>query len=133
VKQSAGLLLYRRTERGVEVMIVHPSGPYNRKAPWSIPKGLPDEGEELEAAARREVMEETGVVVDGALTSLGSIDYKKSRKRVFAYAAELPAGASPKCASWEIDRCELLAVDDARTKIHPDQAPFIDRLLEVLK
>jgi predicted NUDIX family NTP pyrophosphohydrolase len=133
VKQSAGTLLYRRGERGLEVLLVHPSGAYNRKAPWGIPKGLPDEGEALEAAARRETAEETGVVVDGPLTPLGHIDYTKSKKRVFAFAAPLPAGAVPCCAQWEIDKAEMLGLDDARRLIHPDQAVFLDRLVDHLR
>ena len=54
VKQSAGTLLYRPLPESLEVLLVHPSGPYNRRAPWSIPKGLPDPGESLEAAAPRD-------------------------------------------------------------------------------
>jgi len=125
--QSAGALLYRLGKEGWEVLLVHPSGNYNRRAPWSIPKGLPDEGEELEAAARREVQEETGMLA-GELVSLGSIDYRKSRKRVHCFAGPAPDGAEPSCASWEVDCAEFVAIDEARKKIHPDQAEFIERL-----
>ena len=52
MKISAGTLLYRQGVQGLEVLLVHASGGYNRKKPWSIPKGLPDAGEELEQAAR---------------------------------------------------------------------------------
>jgi predicted NUDIX family NTP pyrophosphohydrolase len=128
MKQSAGLLLYRPAPGGLEVLLVHPSGPYNRKAPWGIPKGLPEPDEALEAAARRETEEETGIQVAGPLTPLGSIDYKKSRKTVHAFAAPLPEGAVPRCASWEIDQARLMPLDEARRLIHPDQAPFLDRL-----
>jgi len=130
-KQSAGTLLYRTNGSDIEVLVVHPSGNYNRRAPWSLPKGLPDEGEELEAAARRETLEETGVVA-GELVALGHVDYQKSHKRIFGFAGRAPADASPRCASWEVDRAEFLAVDDARQKLHPDQAVFVDRLLEHL-
>ena len=62
MRQSAGTLLYRRGPEGLEVLLVHPSGAYNRKAPWSIPKGEPDDEEtDLEKTARRETREETGV------------------------------------------------------------------------
>src|SRR5437763_7985574 len=101
MKQSAGVLLYREGPGGLEVLIVHPSGPYNRKAPWSIPKGLPDDAEELEAAARRETWEETGVRA-GDLTPLGSITYTKSRKQIHAFAGAAPPNAEPRCASWEV-------------------------------
>jgi predicted NUDIX family NTP pyrophosphohydrolase len=128
MKQSAGTLLYRRQGDALTVLLVHPSGNYNRGKPWSIPKGLPDEGEELEAAARRETLEETGVVA-GALIPLGSVDYTKSRKRIYAFAGEAPADAAPTCASWEIDAAEFLTLETARERLHPDQLPFLDRLL----
>lgn len=130
--QSAGTLLYRLNGTDLEVLLVHPSGSYNRRAPWGIAKGLPDEGESLEDAARRETEEETGVAVDGPLIDLGFIDYKRSRKRIFCFGAPLPEGAEPRVASWEIDRCEMLSVEDAHARIHPDQAPFIDRLIQAL-
>jgi predicted NUDIX family NTP pyrophosphohydrolase len=128
VKQSAGILLYRQGEAGLEVLLVHPSGNYNRKAPWGIPKGLPDEGEDVEAAARRETREETGVAVTGALVSLGSIKYQKSRKEVHAFAGPAPDDAAPRCASWEIDGCRFMPLAEAHQRIHPDQAAFLDRL-----
>lgn len=130
-KQSAGTLLHRASEGGVEVLLVHPSGNYNRRAPWSIPKGLPDEGESREAAARRETEEETGVI-PGELMALGYIDYTKSRKRIFAFAGPAPDDAAPHCASWEVDRAAFLPLDEARDKLHPDQRPFLDRLLRHL-
>jgi predicted NUDIX family NTP pyrophosphohydrolase len=131
MKQSAGTLLYRQGTHGLEVLLVHPSGNYNRKAPWGIPKGEPDQGEDLEAAARRETAEETGVTA-GALTALGHIVYQKSRKQVHAYAGPAPADAQPRTASWEIDQARFVSVDEARRLIHPDQAVFLDRLLQHL-
>ena len=94
VKQSAGTLLYRRGNRGIEVLLVHPSGGYNRHAPWSIPKGLPDPDESLESAARRETLEETGVPARD-LVALGSIQYTKSRKWIHAFAGPAPPDAEP--------------------------------------
>ncbi len=122
-------MLYRRGAKGLEVLIVHPSGPYNRKAAWSIPKGEPNEGEPLEVTARRETLEETGVALDGPLVALGHIDYTKSRKRVHCFAAPLPDGQTPRCAQWEIDRAEMMTVDEAKRLLHADQAAFIDRLI----
>lgn len=130
-KQSAGTLLHRDGPDGLEVLIVHASGNYNRRAPWSIPKGLPDEGESREAAARRETEEETGVIA-GDLVRLGFIDYTKSRKRIFAFGGAAPEGAEPTCASWEVDRAEFVPVEAARDKLHPDQRPFVDRLVRHL-
>lgn len=131
MKQSAGTLLYRRSTAGVEVLLVHPSGDYNRHKPWSIPKGLPDPGETLEAAARRETLEEAGVRVDGPVIDLGEIVYRKSGKHIYCFAAAAPADAAPRCASWEVDRAEFVSLENARDLLHPDQRPFLDRLEEL--
>jgi predicted NUDIX family NTP pyrophosphohydrolase len=131
VRVSAGTLLYRRTDGAWEVLLVHPSGAYNRRAPWSIPKGLPDPGEGEEDAARRETLEETGVAA-GALALLGRIRYTKSRKEVVGFAGPAPADAAPRCASWEIDRAEFLPLPRARELIHPDQAALVDALAQLL-
>ena len=136
MKQSAGLVLFRHVEAGLEVLLVHPSGNYNRGKPWSIPKGLPDEGESLLETAIRETSEEAGISIDPGLAqeskSLGSIDYTRSRKRVHAFAVEAPTDAAPRAACWEIDRAEFLPMDEAFKLIHPDQRPFLDRLLETM-
>jgi predicted NUDIX family NTP pyrophosphohydrolase len=129
---SAGTLLYRFREGVLQVLLVHPSGNYNRRAPWSIPKGIPDDGEALEAAARRETREETGVEA-AELSEIGSIDYRRSRKRIFAFAGPAPPDAEPCCASWEVDGAEFVTIDEARRQIHPDQAPFLDRLEALLE
>jgi predicted NUDIX family NTP pyrophosphohydrolase len=135
MKQSAGTLLYRQGEGGLEVLLVHPSGNYNRRAPWGIPKGELDAGaaadEGLEGTARRETLEETGVSA-GPLTPLGSIQYVKSRKQVHCFAGPAPEGAAPRPASWEVDQAAFLPLARARELIHPDQAPFLDRLLALL-
>jgi predicted NUDIX family NTP pyrophosphohydrolase len=128
---SAGLLLYRPDGDGVAVLLVHPSGAYNKKAPWSIPKGLVDAGENWEQAARREVMEETGIVA-GEIVPLGTVEYTKSRKTIAAFAGAAPEGTVPRCASWEVDRAEFMPLVAAREVLHPDQRPFIDRLVELL-
>jgi predicted NUDIX family NTP pyrophosphohydrolase len=130
MKESAGTLLYRRSGDGLEVLLVHPSGNYNRGKPWSIPKGLPDEGETLEQAARRETREEAGVEA-GPLVPLGSITYTKSRKRVHAFVGT--AEGDPCIATWEIDQARYVPLDEARRILHPDQQPFLDRLVEFLK
>jgi predicted NUDIX family NTP pyrophosphohydrolase len=133
MRQSAGTLLYRGSGEDLEVLLVHPSGPYNRRAPWSIPKGEVDEGEvELEKTARRETQEETGLLA-AKLDSLGHIDYRKSRKRVHCFAGPAPPDAEPHCASWEVDQARFVLVAEARQLLHPDQVPFLDRLLEAMK
>jgi predicted NUDIX family NTP pyrophosphohydrolase len=131
MKEAAGTLLYRRRQGTLEVLLVHPSGNYNRHKPWSIPKGLPDPGETLEVTARRETLEEAGVTA-GELALLGSIVYQKSKKQVYAFAGPAPDDAAPHCASWEVDRAEFVPIGQAREMLHPDQRPFLDRLAELL-
>ena len=129
---SAGTLLYRYCDGRLEVLLIHPSGPYHRNTPWGIPKGVPDDGEDFEQAARRETLEETGVAHTGELHSLDFIQYHKARKRVHCFAGPAPADAQPTCASWEVDRAEFVPMDEARRLIHPDQFPFLDRLEALL-
>ncbi len=112
------------------MLIVHPAGNYNLKAAWSIPKGLPEDGESLEDAARRETKEETGVEAD-RLVPLGSVTYKKNRKRVHAFAGPCDDG-TPACTSWEVDRAEFVPLGQARRLLHVDQQSLLDRLLELL-
>jgi predicted NUDIX family NTP pyrophosphohydrolase len=131
-KLSSGTLLYRHVGATVEVLLVHPAGNYNRRAPWGIPKGAPDPDEELEATARRETLEETGLDITQPLTDLGFVDYTRSKKRVHAYAGPAPDGASPRCASWEVDKAEFIEITRARRIIHPDQAALLDRLVRHL-
>jgi predicted NUDIX family NTP pyrophosphohydrolase len=140
-KLSSGTLLYRWIAgplddtsepvlplRAIEVLLVHPAGNYNRRAPWGIPKGAPDPDEQLEATARRETLEETGLLIDGPLVDLGHVDYTRSKKRVYAFAGPAPGDASPRCASWEVDKAEFIELSRARRIIHPDQAALLDRL-----
>ena len=131
MKHSAGTLLFRLVDGRLEVLIVHPSGNYNRRAPWSLPKGLPEPGEGLEEAARRETLEETGVRAT-ELFSLGHVDYTKSRKRVYGFAGPAPPDADPSCTSWEVDRAEFCDLQTARQRLHPDQRAFADRLVDQL-
>jgi predicted NUDIX family NTP pyrophosphohydrolase len=89
---SAGLLLYRRRNSGVEVFLVHPGGPYwasKDEGSWSVPKGLVDAGEEELACARREFEEETGFDVDSSAgeRDLGTFRLPSS-KRLHVWAVE---------------------------------------------
>jgi predicted NUDIX family NTP pyrophosphohydrolase len=148
---SAGVLLYRRGTAGVEVLLVHPGGPYwTRKdlGAWSIPKGELDEDEEPQAGALREFAEETGTrLPDAPLDDLGSVK-QKSGKVVVAFAlagdldpAELvsntfelewPPRSGRTQAFPEIDRAEWFGLDAAREKLNPAQAAFVDRLEALL-
>ncbi len=143
---SAGLIMYRRTNGPLEVLLIHPGGPFWAKrdlASWSIPKGKIEAGEEVLAAAIREMREETGVVAQGPYTPLGEIRHK-SGKRVtaFAFAGDCDATAivsittqvewPPKSGRLltvpEADRAEWFSLARAREKILPAQAPLLDSL-----
>jgi len=148
---SAGLLLFRPTARGVEVLLVHPGGPLWARRDlgvWSIPKGLPNEGEELLDAARREFNEETGFVAGEGAVTLGQVR-QKSGKIVHAWA--VPGDVDPTLLrsntfelEWtprsgklrefpEVDRAEWLTIEEARRKIVPAQVAFLERLSELLR
>lgn len=130
MKQAAGTLLYRYGPDGLEVLLVHASGAYNRRAPWSIPKGEVDAGEtDVEATARRETEEETGVRPE-SLVPLGNMTYTKSRKQIHCFTGPAPSGSEPKPASWEVDRAEFVPLAKARELLHPEQCVFLDRLAE---
>lgn len=130
-KIAAGCVV--RAEFGGELryLVVHPSGNYNRKKPYSIPKGLLEADELPEEAALRETREETGLECR-IVKPLGQVQYKKSRKTVIGYLAEpLAPPSSPvlEPAEWEIDRAEFLPPERARELLHADQKVFIDRAL----
>ena len=86
----------------------------------------------LEDAARRETCEETGVQV-GVLISIGAIEYRSRRKRVHAFLGQAGDDSNPQCASWEVDRAEFVNLETAYRLLHPDQVPFLDRLVDHLR
>jgi predicted NUDIX family NTP pyrophosphohydrolase len=151
-KRSAGILLYRLTDDGPEVLLVHPGGPFwaRRDAgAWSIPKGEYEEGEDPRACALREFEEETGTALAPTeLIELGSVK-QKGGKLVTAWAAEsdLDAAAvrsntftmewpprSGRTAEFpEIDRAGWFDPETARQKLIGAQAGLLDRLLERLR
>src|SRR5947209_20297469 len=107
-KPSAGILLYRRRDGGVEVLLVHPGGPFwaNRDAgAWSIPKGEYEPGEEPLAAARREFGEELGIgAPEGEAIDLGEVRQRSGKLvRAWALAGDLDVSrvASNRClVTW---------------------------------
>ncbi len=148
VADSAGILLYRRAGGALNVLLVHPGGPFwgrRDDGVWSIPKGEYERGsEDPLLAARREFAEELGSPApEGEPIELGEVT-QRAGKRVHAWALEgdLDAGAivSNTCfVEWpprsgrqleipEVDRAEWLSPADARVKINPAQAALIDRL-----
>jgi len=149
-KISAGVLLYRKTRAGVEVLLVHPGGPFWAKkdaGAWSIPKGLAGEGEDLIEAAKREFREETGMAVEGALLDLGK-HKQPGGKTVVAFACEGdfdPASLSSDtfALEWpprsgrtaefpEVDKAAWFSVDEALEKINKGQRPIVAALVERL-
>jgi 8-oxo-dGTP diphosphatase len=129
MKVSAGCLVRAVFPDGVRFLLVHPSGNYNRRAPWSLPKGELSPGESPEDCARRETLEESGIACK-ILRPLGEAVYKSKQKKIQAFLAEPlepPASTVLKPASWEVDRVEFLTEAEARQKIHPDQAVFLDQ------
>jgi len=131
VKVAAGCLVRARFGNEWRYLIVHPSGSYNRRAPYSIPKGLVEAGESAEDTAVRETREETGLACR-IVAALGEIAYLRTRKRVIGFLAEPiepPEAPVLEPGDWEIDRAEFLAADEARARLHPDQQPFIDRAI----
>ena len=149
-KHSAGVMLHRKGRDGVEVLLVHPGGPYWAKRDahaWSIPKGEYDAGEDARAAARREAREETGLDVEGALVALGSFE-QPSGKLVTAFACEgdfdparlvsnlceieWPPRSGRRLAIPEVDRAAWFSLDAAREKLVKGQAPIVDALERTL-
>ena len=90
MKTSAGCLVRASFQDGVRYLLVHPSGNYNRRAPWSIPKGLLEPGESPEDCAARETREETGIECR-IVGALGETVLQKSRKRILGFLAEAVA------------------------------------------
>lgn len=156
-KASAGLLLFRRipglpAAEGVEVLLAHPGGPVWAKrdaGAWTVPKGELDPGEDPLVAAEREFLEELGTAPPpGPRLDLGQVT-QKSGKLVTAWAVEgdLDPGAvssntfemewpprSGRRASFpEVDRAEWFSLDEARRRVNPAQAAFLDRLLDRLE
>ena len=149
-KQSAGLLMFRSTARGPEVLLVHPGGPFwasKDAGVWTVPKGEPDEGEDLLDAAQREFSEETGFEIRGPFHDLGAI-VQAGGKKVNAWAFEGdcdPAGLKSNTCEieWpprsrrrmevpEVDRAAWFTLPEARRHILQSQLPLLDRLEEVV-
>lgn len=138
---SAGLLMFRRGNGKLELLLAHPGGPFWKNkdwGAWTIPKGLIEENEAVLQAAQREFAEETGIKPQGPYLQLGSIR-QKAGKIIHAWAFEGDADSSrlkSNLASGgafpEIDRCEWFDPVVARQKLNPAQAAFVERLIDHL-
>lgn len=149
-KESAGLLLYRELDGKLEVLLVHPGGPFWKRkdaGAWSIPKGEIESGEDAVSVARREFEEELGQAPPTTdLTSLGTIR-QAGGKRVRAWAAfgdldvneirsmsfemEWPPRSGKRQSFPEVDRAAWFDLERARQMILPAQQAFIDRLQQI--
>lgn len=146
---SAGILLFRHAGKAVEVLLVHPGGPYWAKkdlGAWSIPKGLVEEGEEPLGCALRELEEELGSRISlpaEGLIGLGSVrqkagkvvhcwaaegDFDPATLRSNTFSMEWPPRSGREREFPEVDRAEWFGLEEARRKIIAAQGDFLDRL-----
>ena len=151
-RRSAGILLYRRAANDLEVLLVHPGGPFwtRRDAgAWSIPKGEYESEDDPLAAARREFEEELGSAPPGTEPlQLGEVRQKSGKLvRAWALEGDLEATAAfsnnftvewpPRSGQMrefpEVDRAEWFTLAAAREKINSAQAAFLDRLAELAR
>ncbi len=149
-RESAGILLYKIGDQGLQVFLAHPGGPFWEKKDlgvWSIPKGELDEDEDHFMAARREFEEETGHNIDGDFVALSPIQLK-SGKVVYAWAVEgeldpaalesnmfemeWPPNSGTIARFPEMDRGDWFDLATARQKINPAQAALLDELVRLL-
>jgi predicted NUDIX family NTP pyrophosphohydrolase len=147
---SAGILLFRFRKEKLEVMLVHPGGPFWEKKDygvWSIPKGLPEEHENPLDTAKREFREETGFEVDGKFIDLGELN-QSSIKTVHVWALkkdldvtnivsntikfEWPKNSGTIQQIPEVDKAGWFDIELAKKKIIKGQIGFIDKLIEIL-
>ena len=143
---SAGLLIYRRRNGGLEVFLVHPGGPFWRakdQGAWSIPKGVVTEGEDPFAAAERELREETGFEVTGPFLALPSVrqfggkvvkawaveaEVDPERITSNTFTMEWPPRSGRQQTFPEVDRAAWFTVAEARERINAGQVPLLEFL-----
>lgn len=149
--RSSGILLHRVRGQGLEVLLVHPGGPFwGRRdlGAWSIPKGECGSDEDPLKAARREFQEELGVAApDGQAVDLGEVRQKGGKLvRAWALAGDLdpaqilsntfPLQWPPRSGKWidvpEVDRAQWFSLDDARERINPAQIELLERLVQTV-
>jgi predicted NUDIX family NTP pyrophosphohydrolase len=145
-KTSAGILLFRKRPGGVQVLLVHPGGPFWMKkddGAWSIPKGLAEESEDLLAAARREFFEETGATISGVFMDLGAHkqpggktivafgcegDFDPARLKSNMFTIEWPPRSGKTTEFPEVDKAGWFSIDEALKKATKGQRPIIAAL-----
>ncbi|RYZ30595.1 MAG: NUDIX domain-containing protein [Chitinophagaceae bacterium] len=151
MRKSAGILAYRKQDSSLEVFLVHPGGPFwkgKEVGAWSIPKGEFSDDEDPLTAARREFREETGQEIAGDFIALEPIK-QKAGKMVYAWAVKADVDAENivsnsfkmeypyKSGKWisvpEVDKAGWFGIAEAKEKINPAQAAFLDELLIKLR
>jgi predicted NUDIX family NTP pyrophosphohydrolase len=149
-KRSAGILMFRRRGGELEVLLMHPGGPFWAKkddGAWSIPKGLFEPGEDALAAARREFAEETGLAPSGDFVPLGTFR-QPSGKMIVAYAVpgdfdlagfrsnrfeiEWPPRSGHLQSFPEADRAGWFTLGQARHKLNKGQVAIVEALAKHL-
>ncbi|SRR5690606_21772171 len=148
---SAGLLLYRRRGDDIEVLLVHPGGPWWRNrddGAWSIPKGEYSAGEDPLAAARREFAEETGHAPAGEPVDLGEVrqsggkrvrafalegDFDPARLVSNSFTMEWPPRSGSVRSFPEVDRAQWFPLEDAERKLLAGQRPLLAALARFLE
>lgn len=149
-KLSAGVLLFRCASQSVEVLLVHPGGPYWAKkddGAWSIPKGEYQPEDDAFDAARRELEEETGFRAEGDFIALDALkqpsgkvvtawaieaDWDPSQLRSNVFSMEWPPRSGKQQEFPEVDRAEWFSLGAAQRKLLKGQAPFVERLAQAL-
>lgn len=148
---SAGLLMYRRRGERLEVLLVHPGGPFWRHrdaGAWSIPKGEIDDAEDPLEAARRELEEETGLRPEGPFLELPTVrqkagkvvrawafegDWDPAELRSNTFRVEWPPKSGRTAEFPEVDRAEFFDLATAREKLNAGQVPLLDHLARALE
>jgi predicted NUDIX family NTP pyrophosphohydrolase len=149
-ERSAGILLFRRTPSRIEVLLVHPGGPFwasKDDGAWSIPKGEYGRDEEAVMAARREFAEETGAIATGTLLELGTVrqpggkcvtawalegDFDPATLSSNTFTMEWPPRSGRAAEFPEVDRAAWHDIETARRKLNRGQVPFLDALIGLL-
>lgn len=139
--------MFRKRGGGLEVLLVHPGGPFWRgkdEGAWTIPKGEITHGEDPIERARIEFQEELGIAASGDLIALGCIRQKGGKTvHAWAFEGDLPANfellSNTFEVEWpprsgrretfpEVDRAEFFSVEEASRKLNPAQTALLDRL-----
>jgi len=153
MKQSAGILVYKKVSAAYQILLVHPGGPFwAQKDSWSIPKGEIEADEDLLSGARREFQEEVGSAAPkGELVALGQSKQGSKTNHIWAVEGDVdlshfheerpsnlvtmewPPHSGEEIHFAENDRVEWFSLSVAHTKVYKNQQAFLERLTEKLE